>query len=336
MENGKGGISGEHKGNPNGLENGKMVPKEGLNGSSTESHVVGQETIVTLRQSKNGCFLTKTKAVIGVIGVVLCLVLVVLLLTFVGKAQQKTQAAPTGSSLCPCKDNKINLTMIQAYTSDDVRDNSTLIAENLTLYDNNSNSNSSNSTNEAISVSHRLRYLQHGKGPWQNIRLTRSVLPVHYDLFLKIDLENTTFYGMVNITLNITGPVKTINLHVYMLYVDLNRVHVYEYTNQNYMPRHHNHNNHNIRNNNNILMNNFENINNNNNFDDVTRRPVNITRKFFYRPNQFLVLEMEDMLQPTINSDRKYVIEIGYFRGMILKDLKGLYLSTYEKGGTTR
>ena len=47
----------------------------------------------------------------------------------------------------------------------------------------------------------------------KNVRLSKNVVPIEYDLQLHPDLENFTFGGTETITLSILRPTKSLTLH---------------------------------------------------------------------------------------------------------------------------
>ena len=51
------------------------------------------------------------------------------------------------------------------------------------------------------------------KNTTENIRLSKNIVPIEYDIELKPDLENFTFNGIETITLSILKKTKTITLH---------------------------------------------------------------------------------------------------------------------------
>ena len=51
------------------------------------------------------------------------------------------------------------------------------------------------------------------QNPWLNWRLDESVKPVHYDINLKIDVDNEIFSGSMKIEINLTKPLRYLILH---------------------------------------------------------------------------------------------------------------------------
>lgn len=60
--------------------------------------------------------------------------------------------------------------------------------------------------------------------PWEDFRLPKYIIPVHYDLLLHPDLANDTFTGKVNITVNVTKSTDVFVVHAYKLVVNNSRV----------------------------------------------------------------------------------------------------------------
>jgi len=53
-----------------------------------------------------------------------------------------------------------------------------------------------------------------GTEAWWNIRLPKTILPVHYEVFLDIDLEKLRFDGKVEILANVTSSTKLVLVHI--------------------------------------------------------------------------------------------------------------------------
>lgn len=50
--------------------------------------------------------------------------------------------------------------------------------------------------------------------PWEKIRLPKDVVPEHYDMLIRVYLDNMTFSGNSNITINVTSETDKILFHV--------------------------------------------------------------------------------------------------------------------------
>ncbi|GIX84866.1 glutamyl aminopeptidase [Caerostris darwini] len=59
--------------------------------------------------------------------------------------------------------------------------------------------------------------LQPEETPWLDFRLSKTVVPVHYDLLLNPDLKTDTFSGTVTIAVNVTKLTKYFVVHAYRL-----------------------------------------------------------------------------------------------------------------------
>ena len=94
-------------------------------------------------------------------------------------------------------------------------------------------------------------------GPWKELRLPRTVIPVHYEITLHPDFygNNAWFYGKETIEIDVIESTCHILIHI------------------NYL---------------NITMTSLEDSNGN---------AIEISRTFEYKPNQFLVIETKEMLQ---------------------------------------
>lgn len=53
-----------------------------------------------------------------------------------------------------------------------------------------------------------------GTEVWWNVRLPDSIVPVHYDVVLYIDLKKLEFHGNVVILVNVTKPTENVLVHV--------------------------------------------------------------------------------------------------------------------------
>ena len=53
-----------------------------------------------------------------------------------------------------------------------------------------------------------------GSEVWWNVRLPDSIVPVHYDVVLYIDLKKLEFHGDVVILVNVTKPTENVLVHV--------------------------------------------------------------------------------------------------------------------------
>lgn len=62
--------------------------------------------------------------------------------------------------------------------------------------------------------------------PWSDIRLPRSLLPLHYSLQLTVDLDTFTFTGITEITVRVAQQTRYVIVHVNALSVRRHSTHV--------------------------------------------------------------------------------------------------------------
>jgi len=127
---------------------------------------------------------------------------------------------------------------IKSYRNDDNDSKDGVVtAENLTRVENTSKTLGANAQNEshALNTSDGISTTNHSF-PWLNIRLPRDVLPEHYDIYLKIDLENNTVTGAVNISVNISSSKRYIYFHVNFLWITRENVTLWSRDENRYYP----------------------------------------------------------------------------------------------------
>ena len=93
-------------------------------------------------------------------------------------------------------------------------------------------------------------------GPWKELRLPRTVIPVHYEITLYPDFydNNAWFYGNETVEIDVRQPTRHVMIHVN--YLNITRT----------------------------------------SLEDDSGNSVEINRTFEYKPNQFLVIETKEML----------------------------------------
>lgn len=65
------------------------------------------------------------------------------------------------------------------------------------------------------------------KNPWEDFRLPKYIIPLHYDLLLYPNIQNDTFSGNVNITVNVTRNTNFFVVHAYRLVIQDSKVSEY-------------------------------------------------------------------------------------------------------------
>ena len=142
--------------------------------------------------------------------------------------------------------------------------------------------------------------------PWSDIRLPRNIVPSHYNISLRVDLEKFVFSGSVDIDVECTRDTEYVIIHANSLDIKKSQVVVRELRKESNRRR---------------------------KATDArstpTGRKLDIKEHVSVPINQFWVLRMKDKLK----KNRKYAIRFGHFEGKILDDLRGLYKSTYKGAG---
>ncbi|KAL3884560.1 hypothetical protein ACJMK2_024693 [Sinanodonta woodiana] len=135
--------------------------------------------------------------------------------------------------------------------------------------------------------------------PWEKVRLQMSIIPLHYDLELSIDLlkvscnGNRSFTGSVAVTIEVQSRTNIISIHIKELILFSETVSVRE---------------------------------------KETNISLQIRKQFYYSDTEKYVIEMNQSLDNGL-----YVVAMGYFSGCINPDLVGLYLCSYRtSSGETR
>ncbi|XP_033731788.1 aminopeptidase N-like, partial [Pecten maximus] len=203
----------EENGNLTGIGNGSVLPP-GVPDGQVATIPVTQDTMVTLRQNRKGCYFTRVQVAIFTVAFALSIILVVLLLTFVRKEQIIHVSSPGALQDCNPK-IKYNTTGISVESDIVQNETSSVSAENLTRVENATD----NTTIPEKVNSTDVLVPEKVSRPWDNIRLPRDILPERYDIFLKIDLENRTFKGSVNVTVKTSAPKKVLLLHINLLWI---------------------------------------------------------------------------------------------------------------------
>ncbi|XP_052084017.1 aminopeptidase N-like [Mytilus californianus] len=257
-----------------------------------------KEVVVTLKDAKGGVYISRFKLILFTSAFLLCMLLVVLLLTFV--RQDETVRVTSHSAISGCdkitKDDNGGKTMenITVSFSDGIKNGSQdIYAENLTYPENVTDDKDEKNENKTYGILNDSTINLDREHPRNNIRLSRDFIPEHYDIQLMIDLENKTFTGSVNIILIAKKPTKYIAFHINMMQIFPQDVKV-------------------------------RNIN--------TNKYLAIDQQKPYKRNQLWIIELVDM----VDIGHSYMVEVRSFFAKIIRDLKGLYLSMYEEDGEVK
>lgn len=257
-----------------------------------------KEVVVTLKDPKGGIYISRFKLILFTSAFLLCMLLVVLLLTFV--RHDETVRVTSHSAISGCdkiiKADNGGKTMenITVSFSDGIKNGSQdIYAENLTYPENVTDDKEEKNENKTYGILNDSTINKDREHPRNNIRLSRDFIPEHYDIQLMIDLENKTFTGSVNIILTAKKPSKYIAFHINMMQIFPQDVKV-------------------------------RNIN--------TNKYLTIDQQKSYKRNQLWIIELVDM----VDVGHSYMVEVRSFFAKIIRDLKGLYLSMYEEDGEVK
>lgn len=167
----------------------------------------------------------------------------------------------------------------------------------------NNNGCQSKSTGESSSTVQPLRSTespqsrttiqQFEDGPWKNLRLPDSIKPLHYDISLFPDFydDHETFYGNITTELKISKATSVIMVHI--KYLDISSTSLFSSS-------------------------------------DNTKE-ILIKRTFSYEPNEFWVVETNDIL-----SANSTVFLCMTFSGNLTRSIVGFYKSTYVNALTNK
>lgn len=125
---------------------------------------------------------------------------------------------------------------------------------------------------------------------WQKLRLPTNLKPLHYDLFFRIDITNEEFTGSNTMLIECQQPIDIILIHSKQLEIEDNSVTLRR--------------------------------------QDGGTAP-GVSRFWLYPENQYLVIELDGMLQ---GGSTMYELTMD-FTGALKADLAGLYKSSYKTAG---
>ncbi|XP_069101802.1 aminopeptidase N-like [Argopecten irradians] len=203
----------EENGSLTGIGNGTVL-SPGVPDGQVATIPVTQDTMVTLRQNRKGCYFTRVQVAIFTVAFALSIILVVLLLTFVRK-EQIIHVSSSGA-LQDCNPKfKYNTSGISVESDSVQNETRSISAENLTHIENSTDNTTILETVNSTEIIVPEKVYR----PWNNIRLPRDILPEKYDLFLRIDIGNRSFKGSVNITVKTSAPKKVLLLHINILWI---------------------------------------------------------------------------------------------------------------------
>ncbi|CAL1528269.1 unnamed protein product [Lymnaea stagnalis] len=127
-----------------------------------------------------------------------------------------------------------------------------------------------------------------GDEPWLSLRLSRDVLPVHYDITIFPDFYDSAgeFYGNETLEVQVVKPTRHFLLHVNTLYMNVTRSQL---------------------------------------VDNVTGEDIEISRTFNYLPNEFFVIESKTVVERPVKIKLQFE---GSLTKAITGLYKSTYLNT--------
>ena len=252
------------------------------------------ETIVKIHpESQKGCYFTRFQVVSCAVAFLLTITVAIVLVAFVKKEPNIYVTRTSGLMSCD-KHGGYNVTVA---LMKEMKNDTMVFSDNLTQVENVTGAGESGKNVSKLSSDEPGDEIKEVSPvynvPYRDIRLPRSLIPIHYDINLMIDLENTTFHGRVNMTLDAKESTNYVIFHFFMLRIFRPSIRVR---------------------------------------NQKSEENIQIKRQFRVFANQFYVLQLSSDLV----SGETYQVDVS-FSGRINKDLKGLYLSTYETpAGETR
>ncbi|KYO24411.1 glutamyl aminopeptidase [Alligator mississippiensis] len=135
-------------------------------------------------------------------------------------------------------------------------------------------------------------------GEWRHFRLPTYIIPEHYDLELKPEMDADTYTGTVNISIKLDDRTKYIWLHLR----DIELTGMPTLRRSSLMP--------------------------------MLQSEIAVKQCFQYQPQEYLVIEAEEYLVPG-DITTNYTLTLK-FQGRLNGSLVGFYRTTYMESGTTK
>lgn len=176
---------------------------------------------------RTGCYLSRFQVSCLILGNLFILCTAVALVAFV-KKERVIYGTSMPDALCSCETPKpyANATLEYYYVKNQTA-SVTAWSENLVEVENTTLANGSvRQEKEETKVIPEEEVVAPAYEPWKLIRLSRDLLPLLYDIYLKVDLEKLTYRGSVDMYLNCTKNSRFIIFHISHLYYEKNSVRV--------------------------------------------------------------------------------------------------------------
>lgn len=206
---------------------------------------------------RTGCYLSRFQVSCLILGNLFILCTAVALVAFV-KKERVIYGSSVSDALCSCETPKpyANATLEYFYVRNQTA-SVTAWSENLVEVENSTIANDSLSKLKEETKEVPEEEVVPVYEPWKKIRLSRDLLPLLYDINLKVNLENLTYKGSVDMYLNCTQNTNFVLFHISHLFHKKNSVRV---------------------------------------VDNTTLRELEIMTQFRYIKNQFFVIELRSEL----------------------------------------
>ncbi|XP_062618582.1 aminopeptidase N-like, partial [Saccostrea cucullata] len=161
---------------------------------------------------RTGCYLSRFQGTCLILGNLFILCTAVALVAFVKK--ERIIYGSMSEPICSCDSPKpyTNVTLDYSYVRNQT--SVTILSENLAEVENSTVSENSSVNKEEESKEVPEEKVIPKETPWREIRLSRDLMPLLYEINLKVDLENLTYRGHVNMTLKCTKNTNFVIFHI--------------------------------------------------------------------------------------------------------------------------
>ncbi|KAL4216276.1 hypothetical protein ACF0H5_024001 [Mactra antiquata] len=275
-----------------GLKTKEMEARENILKTSKKQQ---KETIVTITNGRRGCYFSRVQVSLFVFVLLLTLgVVVVLVVCYTGAKHYQNSRIQNGP-MCKCPSEIVTHERLQSVQTSFQTSTGSDVIQIL----------------NKTEVDNSFRYdkipLIYGIStqPKIDIRLPGDLLPVHYDIFLDVSIENAIYEGSVKILVDVIKATNLILLHTKHYVMSINRQLVYVYP---YIP-------------------------DNTDYPELRNDAFEIVRQFTDFKTEIYAIELEESLVP----GTQYIIDIQSFTNFLRFDMNGMYMSSYKnKHGVKR
>lgn len=212
-------------------ENGVSSLTKELNGMASSGNEKRDLFVEYNTDRRTGCYLSRFQVTCLILGNLFILCTAVALVAFVKK--ERIIYGSVSDAVCSCQTPRSHTNVTVDYLYVKNQTSLTVLTENLAETENSTLEESNNvedSNNEESEETTQLpeEEADPENAPWRKIRLSRDLMPLLYEINLKVDLENLTYRGHVNMTLICTNNTKFVIFHISHLFLDKDSVKVSE------------------------------------------------------------------------------------------------------------